>query len=223
MTPQIWTAEVHADQMLASRKCKHLQMTSVPLPQVFLLQMWYFHPWSNDLEFYSKCGLLNVLIVYSHKVALQIKGKTSVRWDRRKVGDWEELHSHPNIVYRSRRYKKAFFCPLTVLQFWWHEHDTFCPVIVKSFKWFSIHKCVRAGQSCYLALLQPSGCDGVFRAVRKVMVSPHRCFCFSSGVQILKKTHFFPSFPALPQPRCLCFCSDWDLDKLWALWKDGRQ
>lgn len=31
------------------------------------------------------------------------------------------------------------------------------------------------------------------------------------------------SSPALPQPHCLCFCSDWDLDKLWALWKDGRQ
>lgn len=132
-------------------------MTPVPLPQLFLIQMWYFHPWSNDLEFYSKRGLLNVLIVYSHKVALQIKGKTSVRWDRRKVGHWEEeLHSHPNIVYKSRRYKEAFFFPLTVSQFWWHEHDAFCSVTVKSFKWFSIYTYVWAGWSCYLALLQPS-------------------------------------------------------------------
>lgn len=180
-------------------------MTAVPLPQLFLIQMWYFHPWSNDLEFYSKRGLLNVLIVYSHKVALQIKGKTSVRWDRRKVGHWEEeLHSHPNIVYKSRRYKEAFFFPLTVSQFWWHEHDAFCSVTVQSFKWFSIYTYVWAGWSCYLALLQPSGCDGVFRAVRKVMVSPHRRFCFSSGVQILKNTHFFPS---LPSPSHIAFVS----------------
>lgn len=82
------------------------------------------------------------------------------------------------------------------------EHDVCYIMIMKSFNWFSICKYVWAVQSCYIALLLPLGPDVVSRAVGKVMVSPHRLFCFSLCVQILEKTCFFlpPSTPLVHTP-----------------------
>lgn len=94
----IGITEVHTDQTLASRKCRCHRWLLSSCIKHFSYICGTSISGQSDLEFCFKgwC-LLNVLIVYSHKVALQIKGKTSlvVQWDMREVGDLEKIIQPP--------------------------------------------------------------------------------------------------------------------------------
>lgn len=159
----------------------------------------------------------------------RLKGKHLLLFSElRKVGDLENKTVLPpwNCL-EVLEMQGGFFFQLTGLQFWGSEHDLCYIMIIiymKIFNWFSICKYVWAVQSCYFAPLLPLGCEVVLRAVRRVMVSAHRLFCFSLHVWILKKACFFlllfcpppVTFPLISEQIQI-------LDKLWALWRDGRQ
>lgn len=79
-------------------------LTCVVVPSLVKVT-WNFVP---SVEVY----LVNVLIVYSHKVALQIKGKTSLvdQWGMREVGDLKKKrYSHPEILCREDARKNFSF------------------------------------------------------------------------------------------------------------------
>lgn len=124
--------------------------------------------------------------------------------------------------------RKTFPFKLQASSFDRSEHDVCYIMIMKSFNWFSICKYVWAVQSCYIALLLPLGLDVVFRAVGKVMVSPHRLFvsvCVFRSWRKRKLVSFFPLLlcsPPAPSHTSLGFCAGSNLDKIGGLWKDGK-